>query len=61
MLFSAHITPEVKEAVYNSDMAVMPRGCTSKLQPCDVSWNKPFKDIYRDTYMMTGCRIASLS
>jgi hypothetical protein len=51
--FSAHITPEVKEAVrtiYNSDMAVIPGGCTSKLQPCDVSWNKPFKDIYTDIY-----------
>lgn len=51
--FSAHITPEIKKNVrvdYNSDMAVIPGGCTSKLQPCDVSWNKPFKDIFRDFY-----------
>ena len=51
--FSAHITPVVKESVgvkYNTDMAVIPGGCTSKLQPCDVSWNRPFKDIYRDAY-----------
>lgn len=31
-------------------MAVIPGGCTSKLQPCDVSWNKPFKDQYREMY-----------
>ena len=29
-------------------MAIIPGGCTSKLQPCDVSWNKPFKDFYRE-------------
>lgn len=51
--FSAHITPVVKQNVrvdYNSDMAVIPGGCTSKLQPCDVSWNKPLKDLFRDMY-----------
>lgn len=35
---------------YNSDVAIIPGGCTSKLQPCDVSWNKPFKDHYRELY-----------
>ena len=25
-------------------------GCTAKLQPCDVSWNKPFKDSFRNKY-----------
>lgn len=51
--FSGHITPPVKEEVrklYNSDMAVIPGGCTSRLQPCDVSWNRPFKDAFRDLY-----------
>ena len=51
--FRAHTTKTVKEAVameYNSDMVVIPGGCTSKLQPCDVSWNKPFKDNYRNLY-----------
>ena len=51
--FSGHITKAVKEEVrvkYNTDMAVIPPGCTSKLQPCDVSWNSPFKDTFRDLY-----------
>ncbi|KAL5006371.1 hypothetical protein ScPMuIL_015177 [Solemya velum] len=37
--FSAHKTDKIKEKVgvtYNSDMAVIPGGCTSKLQPCDT-------------------------
>ena len=29
-------------------MAVVPGGWTCKLQPCDVSWDKPFKDKFRD-------------
>lgn len=44
--FRAHLTPKVKELVrgrYNSDMAAIPGGCTCKLQPADVSWNRPFK------------------
>lgn len=44
--FRAHITSKVKGLVrqrYNSDMAVIPGGCTCKLQPADVSWNRPFK------------------
>jgi hypothetical protein len=51
--FAGHITPDVKMTVretYNSDMAIIPGGCTSKLQPCDVSWNRPFKDTFRDLY-----------
>lgn len=47
--FRAHITPRVKESVrmkYNSDMAVIPGGCTSKLQSADVSWNRPFLKSY---------------
>jgi hypothetical protein len=51
--FSAHITPLVKNNVgiqYNTDMAVIPGGCTSKLQPLDVSLNKPFKSFFRGLY-----------
>ena len=51
--FRAHITPRVKQAVrstFNSDMAVIPGGCTSKLQPADVSWNKPFKSKMAELY-----------
>ena len=33
----------------NAAMAVIPGGCTSKLQPLDVVINKPFKDILRKT------------
>jgi hypothetical protein len=51
--FKAHITPIIKDLVrqqHNSDMAVIPGGCTHILQPCDVSWNRPFKDAFRDIY-----------
>ena len=51
--FHGHLTPKVKEAVrgtFNTDMAVIPGGTTSKLQPCDVSWNRPFKDKFCDLY-----------
>lgn len=51
--FRGHTTRGIKAQVknqYNSHMALIPGGCTSKLQPCDVSWNKPFKDHFRDIY-----------
>jgi hypothetical protein len=51
--FRAHITPSIKESVrmkYNSDLCVIPGGCTSKLQPADVSWNKPFKSHLSEMY-----------
>ena len=51
--FRAHITPSVKESVrmkYNSDLCVIPGGCTSKLQSADVSWNKPFKSHLSEMY-----------
>ena len=31
-------------------MAVVPGGCTKFVQPADVSWNKPFKDQFREFY-----------
>jgi hypothetical protein len=46
--FRAHKTPQVKNLVSckeggNSDVAMIPGGCTGILQPADLSWNKPFK------------------
>ena len=33
-----------------SDLAIIPGGLTSQVQPADVSWNKPFKSAYRELY-----------
>ena len=43
--FSAHLTPAVKRKFkdINTVPVVIPGGCTSKLQPLDVSLNKPVK------------------
>ena len=45
--------PSVKSAVgrhTNSDLSIIPGGGTSKIQPADVSWNKPFKVAYKSKY-----------
>ena len=44
--FEAHKTEQVKRSFKNenTDLAVIPGGLTSVLQPLDVSLNKPFKD-----------------
>lgn len=46
--FTAHKTDAVKKAMRKVNVvpAVIPGGCTSKLQPLDVSINKPFKVFY---------------
>ena len=39
--FRGHLTSKVKESVrtkYNTNLSVIPGGCTSKSQPADVSW-----------------------
>jgi hypothetical protein len=43
--FRGHITDPVKQKFIDNktDIAVIPGGCTSKLQPFDVSLNRPFK------------------
>ena len=45
--FSAHLTDKVGDAFkqYNTTIVVIPGGCTSVLQPLDVSVNKPVKSI----------------
>jgi len=47
--FRAHITEKVKKDFkrVGAQLAVIPGGCTSKLQPLDVSVNKPFKAYLR--------------
>ena len=51
--FEAHVTETVKRALTreNTNLAVIPGGLTSILQPLDVSLNKPFKDGVRKRWM----------
>jgi len=51
--FEAHVTNSVKSSFKheNTDLAVIPGGLTSILQPLDVSLNKPFKDGVRKKWM----------
>jgi hypothetical protein len=50
--FTAHKTNAVKNRLYEkkTNLAVIPGGLTSKLQPLDVSLNKPFKAKVRNLY-----------
>ena len=50
--FRSHITEEAKKATKqtNTVMSVIPGGCTKFCQPADVSWNAPFKAVYRELY-----------
>jgi hypothetical protein len=50
--YRGHITPAVKDAMKeaDSDLAVIPGGMTSQLQPLDVCVNKPFKDQLKRFY-----------
>ena len=52
-VFEAHVTESVKAAIAreNTNLAVIPGGLTSLLQPLDVSLNKPFKDNVRKRWM----------
>lgn len=45
---SAETTNELKQ--YNTDVAVIPGGCTKYIQAPDVSWNKPFKQKITEFY-----------
>lgn len=51
--YKCHIMPSVTSIVdksTRSDISVIPGGLTSKVQPADVSWNKPFKAAYKELY-----------
>ena len=35
-----------------SDVSIIPGGLTKLVQPPDVSWNKPFKEAYKELYIL---------
>ena len=51
--FSAHANAQfaLLASKYNINLALIPGGCTSKVQPLDVSLNKPFKDVARHQWI----------
>ena len=50
--FSCHIMDSVKDKVKenNTDMVVVPGGCTKHIQAPDVCWNAPFKELVTERY-----------
>ena len=51
--FSAHLTDNVKGAFQerNTTLIIISAGCTSVLQPLDVSINKPIKSHLRNAWL----------
>lgn len=52
--FEAHKTEQVKHILLkseNADLAVIPYGLTSELEPLDVCLNEPFKDRVKQKWM----------
>jgi hypothetical protein len=47
--FSGHLKVNVQEALREANVTtiIIPGGCTSRVQPLDVSLNRPFKDILK--------------
>ena len=60
--FSAHLTTDVSENLKNNNTqsVIVPGGCTSKVQPLDVSINKPFKQILKKTLCQEQGRCTNL-
>ena len=56
--FRAHCTEDIQDVLAraNSEISFIPGGCTSKLQPLDVSLNKPFKTILCRKSFSNFCR-----
>lgn len=61
--FSGHLKPDIYDheapAVQHFTCIVIPGGCTSKVQPLDVSMNKPFKAYLRvvlEEYLIVATR-----
>ena len=50
---SSHISDEIIENCTGSykDISILPAGCTSILQPLDISINKPFKTYIKEKYI----------
>lgn len=50
--YKPHYSPDAKELLENlkTDSILIPAGCTSLVQPADVSWNKPFKTKLRELW-----------
>lgn len=50
--FSAHLNETVKDALVKGGtrLLVFPGGCTSVMQPLDVSVNKPFKAFIKQSW-----------
>jgi len=48
-MFGSHKTEEVLDTMRAHDitLGIIPGGCTSLVQPLDVSINRPFKDILK--------------
>ena len=49
--FTGHTTEQVAEKLRNVTVAVIPGGCTSKIQPLDVCLNKSFKCYCRSQWI----------
>ena len=62
--FSAHCSDEIISLLskHHSRVALIRGGCTSKLQPLDVSLNKPFKQVCRQEFHTSCCyQLATMS
>ena len=56
-MFRAYLTENVKNeaSALKTDLAVIPGGLTSVLQPLDVGLNKPFKDRLKQGWLRDSC------